>query len=220
MSAATNSEAISKTNSNDPQSLLIDAISKMEKFKSKHCETTLEIKAADNIISKNLHLQSLYEKRKEYSEASTDIVEHCKMLKEQIKLNPPVTEEERLLVSDQMQDALSKMDIIKNNYENNEKKISYLTDNIRKSTLLFTDHFTEKTERIAKEYKRQNRFVSPRYFCTSSHSWNLNMFSGPMCYVECGDCGGSFSQRLPLHNEPILHCTHCGKGNKIPVNVR
>lgn len=46
-------------------------------------------------------------------------------------------------------------------------------------------------------------------------SWNLNIFSGPKGVMKCGKCFICSTHRLPLINNPVLKCPHCGEANQI-----
>lgn len=42
---------------------------------------------------------------------------------------------------------------------------------------------------------------------------------GPMFHVTCGDCRGSFSQRIPMVDNPGLKCPHCSTINIMPLVI-
>lgn len=59
--------------------------------------------------------------------------------------------------------------------------------------------------------------VRPKKAQGMNISWNINLFSGPKWYIECGKCGCGFETRLPLADYPVIRCPHCGTGNKLPL---
>lgn len=61
------------------------------------------------------------------------------------------------------------------------------------------------------------RGVIPKYFSGMNMSWNLNLFSGPKLYIECGSCFAGFHFRMPLKNYPTVACINCGTVNEIPL---
>ena len=61
------------------------------------------------------------------------------------------------------------------------------------------------------------RGVTPKYISGMNMSWNLNIFSGPKLYIECGKCSAGFYFRAPRKNYPTVACTNCGTINEIPL---
>jgi transcription elongation factor Elf1 len=59
--------------------------------------------------------------------------------------------------------------------------------------------------------------VTPKRAKGMNMSWNLNLFSGPKWYIECGNCGCGFEARIPRVNHPVISCTNCGTGNELPI---
>ncbi len=58
--------------------------------------------------------------------------------------------------------------------------------------------------------------VTPKYISGMNMSWNLNLFSGPKLYIECGSYSAGFHFRVPLKDYSIVTCQNCGTINKIP----
>ena len=61
------------------------------------------------------------------------------------------------------------------------------------------------------------KIVKCKYCEGMNFSWNLNLFSGPKFYIECGSCGVGFYSRLPLASYPKIGCPNCGTVNEIPI---
>ncbi len=52
-----------------------------------------------------------------------------------------------------------------------------------------------------------------------SHSWNLNLFSGPKWALQCGHCRHSWRERIPLMDYPTVTCPRCHTVNRIPIVI-
>ena len=61
--------------------------------------------------------------------------------------------------------------------------------------------------------------VAPKRFSGSNVSWNLNLLSGPKFYIECGQCGAGFEERIRVMNYPRVCCPYCYTVNKLPLVV-
>lgn len=61
-----------------------------------------------------------------------------------------------------------------------------------------------------------NKPVAPKHVSGISISWNLNLFSGPKLYIECGNCEAGFKHRMPLKDHPTIICPNCYTVNRIP----
>ena len=61
--------------------------------------------------------------------------------------------------------------------------------------------------------------VEPIAFSGYSMSLMQIFGKGPMFHITCGECRGSFSQRIPLIDEPGLKCPHCGIVNIMPLRI-
>lgn len=61
--------------------------------------------------------------------------------------------------------------------------------------------------------------VNAASFQGMSHSWNLNLFSGPKFTIRCGKCSYTWSERIPMINYPTLRCNGCGVLNRLDLVV-
>jgi phage FluMu protein Com len=43
--------------------------------------------------------------------------------------------------------------------------------------------------------------------------------SGPKMTVGCGACSGTFTQRVPMVDHPVVQCPYCKNLNKLPFTV-
>lgn len=55
-------------------------------------------------------------------------------------------------------------------------------------------------------------------WAASATGWNMSLFGSPKWTIQCGRCFGTFQQRIPLANYPIVRCP-CGQANKLNVVV-
>jgi len=63
----------------------------------------------------------------------------------------------------------------------------------------------------------KRNIIRCHYFEGMNFSWNLNIFSGPKFYIECGECFCGFKQRIPVRDYPKVWCPYCGTVNEIPI---
>jgi hypothetical protein len=63
------------------------------------------------------------------------------------------------------------------------------------------------------------KVVRPR-ICSG---WNMSVAqlwgSGPKMTVGCGACSGTFTQRVPMVDHPVVQCPYCKNLNKLPFTV-
>lgn len=59
--------------------------------------------------------------------------------------------------------------------------------------------------------------VTPFDFEGRSMSLAQIFGKGPMFHITCGNCRGSFSQRIPMVDHPGLKCPHCDVINIMPL---
>ena len=102
---------------------------------------------------------------------------------------------------------------LKSNIEQQNKAIQRLKEHLGK---IDPKHFEEKIYEDVKLENLDNKEVIPKYISGMNVSWNLNIFTGPKLYIECGKCGFGFKYRMPLKSNPRVFCS-CGAINKIPL---
>lgn len=68
-------------------------------------------------------------------------------------------------------------------------------------------------------YNSSSNFVTPLTASGYNVSWNLNLFSGPKWDITCGKCGHTFTQRIPVRNNPEVVCPACHTVNVINLRV-
>ena len=60
-----------------------------------------------------------------------------------------------------------------------------------------------------------SKVVKAHAYSGMNFSWNLNILSGPMTQIQCGECYKIWKERIALMDYPTVECPRCRTINQL-----